>query len=166
MWKASFRFRVAVLLLVIPGVSFAQSTNMAQIMASCTASCHGPSLIAQQRLDRDGWNREIDKMMRWGAVVPAAEKNAFINYLASSFNPSRPRPDSGKTIPDGKGSDVFKVTCLSCHDDKPVAALKGDRAAWTREIEKMMNWGAYVPAQRKDELIEYLTTVFSGKSKD
>jgi hypothetical protein len=49
---------------------------------------------------------------------------------------------------------------MGCHDDKPVAALKRDRIAWSQEIEKMTNWGAYVPAERKGELIEYLMTAF------
>jgi hypothetical protein len=161
MWKVSFA--AAALSLLVPGFSSAQGANMAQRMESCTASCHGPSLIAQQRLDRDAWGREINKMMGWGAEVPAAEKDAFINYLAALFNPSRPRPDTGKLIPEGKGSDIFQMSCMSCHDDKPVAALKRDRTAWAREIEKMINWGAYVPDGRRDELIEYLTTAFSSK---
>ena len=158
MWMASF---AVVLLLLAPRFSSAQAANMAQIMQSCTASCHGSSLIAQQRLDREAWGREIEKMMRWGADVPAAEKDAFVNYLASLFNSSRPRPDTGKFIPEAKGSDVFQISCMGCHDEKPVAALKRDRTAWAREIDKMTNWGAYIPAGRKDELIEYLMTAFS-----
>ena len=153
MWKASF---ATLLLLMVTGFLSAQSANMAQRMEGCTASCHGPSLIAQQRLDREAWGREINKMMGWGAEVPAAEKDAFINYLASLFNPSRPRPDTGKFIPEAKGSDLFQLSCMGCHDDKPIAATKRDRTAWAREIEKMKTWGAYVPDERKDELIEYL----------
>jgi mono/diheme cytochrome c family protein len=161
MWKASFT--AAALLFLAPRFSSAQGTNIAQRMERCTASCHGLSLIAQQRLDRDAWSREIDKMMRWGAEVPAAEKDALVNYLTTLFNPSRPRPNTGKVISEGKGSDIFQVSCMSCHDDKPVAALKRDRAAWEREIEKMTNWGAYVPTGRRDELIDYLMKAFSSQ---
>src|SRR5215471_20440284 len=159
MWKVSLS--AAALLLFVPQFSSAQGANMAQRMASCTASCHGPSIIAQQRLERDGWRREVEKMIGWGAQVPDAEKDAFITYLAASFNSSRPRPDSGKVVPKGKGSDVFQISCLNCHDDKPIVAVKRDRAAWTREVEKMTNWGAYVPPARKDELIDYLTNAFN-----
>jgi len=160
MWKLSLA--AAVLLL---GAKFAsaQNGNMAQRMQTCTASCHGPSLIAQQRLGRAAWGREIDKMIGWGAEVPAAEKDAFINYLASTFNPSRPRPDSNKFIPEAKGAEVFQTSCMGCHDDSPIAASKRDRAGWASEIERMTNWGAYVPAERKDELIEYLLTAFSSQ---
>jgi mono/diheme cytochrome c family protein len=150
------------LLLLAPGFSSAQAPNMAQRMQTCTAACHGPSLIAQQRLDREAWSREINQMMGWGAEVPAGEKDAFINYLASLFNSSRPRPDTSKFIPEAKGSELFQLSCLGCHDDKPIAATKRDRTAWGLEIEKMRNWGAYVPDGRKDELIEYLMTAFSN----
>jgi hypothetical protein len=87
MWKPSFA--ATVIMLLVPGFSSAQSANMTQRMERCTASCHGPSLIAQQRLDRDAWGREIN-MIGWGAEVPDAEKDAFINYLTTLFNPSRP----------------------------------------------------------------------------
>jgi hypothetical protein len=135
---------------------------MAQKMeAACTGTCHGPSLIAQQRLDRGGWTREVEKMMRWGAQVEPADKDALINYLTSLFNSSRPRPNTSKTLPDGRGKDVFQVSCMSCHDESPVTALRRDRAAWNREVDKMIQWGAYVPASRKDELIDYIMSAFS-----
>src|SRR5438445_9480757 len=100
-------------------------------------------------------------MMRGEGEVSACQKDAISSYLATLFNVSAPRPNTGKVIPEGKGSDVFQTSCMSCHDDKPVGTLKRDRAAWAREIEKMTNWGAYVPAERKEELIEYLMMVFS-----
>jgi hypothetical protein len=137
--------------------------QMAQRMeATCTGYCHGPGLIAQQRLDRDGWTREVDKMIRWGAQVPAPEKDALINYLTSLFNSSRPRPNTSKVLPEGTGKNVFQISCMSCHDEKPITALKRDRSGWTREVEKMINWGAYVPTNRKEELIDYLVTAFSN----
>jgi hypothetical protein len=78
--------------------------------------------------------------------------------LSSLFTPSRPLPNSSKALPAGKGKDVFQVSCMGCHDDKPMRGLRRDRPAWTREVEKMINWGAHVPSNRKDDLIEYLIT--------
>src|SRR5262249_46701532 len=40
----------------------------AKFKASCNA-CHEEDIIAQQRLNRGQWGREIDKMVRWGAQV-------------------------------------------------------------------------------------------------
>jgi mono/diheme cytochrome c family protein len=47
--------------------------------------CHGVDLVEQQRLTRPGWVREVDKMMRWGAVVPDAEKDSLVTHLAARF---------------------------------------------------------------------------------
>lgn len=140
----------------------APQADMAKKMeATCTGYCHGPNLIAQQRLDRNGWTREVTKMINWGAQVPDADRDALIIYLTRMFNNNRPRPYTSKAVPPGKAADVFQISCLSCHDDKPIAAQKLDRAGWTRQVDRMINWGAYVPTTRKDDLIEYLLTNFS-----
>jgi hypothetical protein len=129
-----------------------------KIETTCTGYCHGPSLIAQQRLDRNGWTRELDKMIRWGANVPPADKDLFIAYLARTFSVNRPLPNSFKAVPAGKGSDVFQLACLACHDDRLVTSRRLDKAGWTRQVDEMIKLGAFVPTARKDDLIEYLTT--------
>lgn len=48
-------------------------------------ACHDATLVRQQRLDRPKWNREVEKMIRWGAPVPAAEKDALVDYLAEKY---------------------------------------------------------------------------------
>ena len=59
--------------------------------------CHDMNLIQQQRLARPKWNREVEKMMRWGAPVPAADKEALVDYLFKQFPDSDCPPNkSGK----------------------------------------------------------------------
>jgi hypothetical protein len=40
-------------------------------------------MVDQQRLTRTGWQRELEKMMRWGARVPEADKESLVDYLLS-----------------------------------------------------------------------------------
>src|SRR5437016_5124816 len=47
--------------------------------------CHEADLIIQQRLNRAAWGREVDKMIRWGAKVSEAEKEALVDYLSKNF---------------------------------------------------------------------------------
>ena len=47
--------------------------------------CHDDDLSAQQRLTREGWGREVDKMIRWGARVPPDERGPLVEYLASRW---------------------------------------------------------------------------------
>jgi DMSO/TMAO reductase YedYZ molybdopterin-dependent catalytic subunit len=53
-------------------------------------TCHEVDVIAQQRLTRAQWDREITKMTNWGAPVKPENRDAILNYLAERFGP-RPR---------------------------------------------------------------------------
>ena len=73
------------LVLTVPVAAWTQAvapTAVAQRAEACAGACHGPGLIAQQRLDRAGWTREVDKMIGWGAAVGAQEKEPLVAYLA------------------------------------------------------------------------------------
>ena len=52
--------------------------------------CHGVEAIEQQRLNRTQWEREIEKMQRWGANVTPENKESLVDYLANRY-PYRPR---------------------------------------------------------------------------
>jgi DMSO/TMAO reductase YedYZ molybdopterin-dependent catalytic subunit len=56
---------------------------------SCLA-CHNEDLIQQQRLTRVQWEREVDKMVRWGAKINAPDREGIIDYLFHLYGP-RPR---------------------------------------------------------------------------
>ena len=47
--------------------------------------CHDDDLSAQQRLTREGWGREVDKMIRWGARVTPDERGPLVEFLASRW---------------------------------------------------------------------------------
>jgi hypothetical protein len=50
-------------------------------------SCHEIDVIEQQRLTREQWDREIDKMMRWGAPVRSQDREHFLEFLLRHFGP-------------------------------------------------------------------------------
>jgi hypothetical protein len=43
----------------------------------------------QQRLSNKAWSKEVDKMIKWGAVVDPNDRNAFIEYLSTNFPPEK-----------------------------------------------------------------------------
>ncbi|HZQ90944.1 MAG TPA: hypothetical protein VFA60_04050 [Terriglobales bacterium] len=49
--------------------------------------CHDAHIIVQQRLDKKTWTREVDKMVRWGALVESGDRDALIDYLSAHFGP-------------------------------------------------------------------------------
>jgi DMSO/TMAO reductase YedYZ molybdopterin-dependent catalytic subunit len=44
--------------------------------------CHDADVIRQQRLTRAQWNRELDKMMNWGARLQPQDRETFLDYLS------------------------------------------------------------------------------------
>ena len=52
--------------------------------------CHDDDVIGQQRLTRAQWDREINKMTRWGAEVKDVDRDGILDYLFSNYGP-RPR---------------------------------------------------------------------------
>jgi hypothetical protein len=57
-----------------------------QVRTACIG-CHGEDMIAGQRLTRAQWEREVDKMVRWGATVKPDGRSAIIEFLLSHFGP-------------------------------------------------------------------------------
>ena len=57
------------------------------VEGSCFA-CHSADLLVQQRLTEKQWTAEVDKMIRWGAVVKESDKPAVVAYLARNFGPA------------------------------------------------------------------------------
>jgi hypothetical protein len=66
-----------------PGAMQAKATT------ACT-ECHEARIIVQQRLSKAAWGKEVDKMMKWGAVVDPGDRDALIDYLSTNFNPDLP----------------------------------------------------------------------------
>ena len=57
-----------------------------KVKASCVG-CHGQDMIAGQHLTRAQWERELDKMTRWGAEVRPEDRPEVIDFLTHAFGP-------------------------------------------------------------------------------
>lgn len=85
---------LAVLLLYLTPLLHAQSPQLPpgavqkKIITACT-ECHDSSIIVQQRLTKAAWGKEVDKMIKWGALVDAQDREAFIEYLSANFPPDK-----------------------------------------------------------------------------
>jgi mono/diheme cytochrome c family protein len=64
--------------------------------------CHSASMAAQQRLTDKQWAKEIDKMIGWGAAVPADQKDSLLAYLVANFGPDNDRFEPTVTRPVGR----------------------------------------------------------------
>src|SRR5262247_4555083 len=94
-------------------------------------NCHEADLIVSQRLSRQGWTREVEKMIRWGAVVSDAEKEVLIDYFAANFKP--PSAASAPASGADPGKQIFEEKCLICHEADLTRQQSLSRPGWTRE---------------------------------
>jgi len=74
----------------------------AKATTACS-ECHEARIILQQRLTKAAWTKEVDKMIKWGAVVDAADRDALIDYLSTNFSPDQPPYDPPKTAAEKTG---------------------------------------------------------------
>jgi cytochrome c5 len=72
------------------------------IAEQACAQCHSSSMLLQQRLTEKQWSASVEKMMRWGAPLPADRKDALIAYLAAHFGPDNDRFAPTVTRPVGR----------------------------------------------------------------
>ena len=125
-----------------------------EIVTARCLGCHEADLITQQRLSRAGWGRELDKMIRWGAVVETAEREPMLDYLSAHFTP---KPVPSHIVATAGTEAIYKRACYTCHEDDLIQSQRLTRSGWTREVDKMIRWGAVVTDAERDALIEYLT---------
>ena len=70
-----------------PAASHATTDAGAASYQRACLTCHEADIIEQQKLSRVGWQRSVEKMMRWGATIGDTEKEPLIDYLAARFGP-------------------------------------------------------------------------------
>ena len=68
----------------------------AKATTSCL-ECHEARIILQQRLSKAAWTKEVDKMIKWGAVVDTNDRDALIDYLSTNFSPDQPAYEAPRT---------------------------------------------------------------------
>ena len=74
----------------------------------------------------------------------------------SAFAAAAP-PAAPRTMP---APAVYKDRCIGCHEEDVITQQRLTRAQWDREVTKMTNWGAEVPAGDRNDLLDYLAARF------
>ena len=68
-----------------PSASASKSGEAPAIYKTNCIGCHEDDVITQQRLTRGQWEKEVEKMGRWGSKFKPADKDAIVDYLAKEF---------------------------------------------------------------------------------
>lgn len=73
--------------------------SMQQKATTACTECHEGRIILQQRLSKAAWTKEVDKMIKWGAVVDASDHDALVDYLSTNFGVDQPAYQPPRTAP-------------------------------------------------------------------
>jgi len=65
-------------------------------------------------------------------------------------------------LPAGAMRQKATAACLECHEARIILQQRLGKAAWTKEVDKMVSWGAVVDGKDRDALIDYLSTNFGA----
>jgi mono/diheme cytochrome c family protein len=108
--------------------------------------CHEENMISRQRLTPIQWKAEIDKMISWGAPLPAEAQQPLIDFLSRLYSDRQPLPEpqrmalgeidslepvtpgSSVTISRGdpvSGERLYATNCANCHGAKALGAELG-----------------------------------------
>jgi hypothetical protein len=61
-------------------------------------------------------------------------------------------------LPAGSAQVKAAAACLSCHEARIIVQQRLSKTAWSKEMDKMIKWGAEVDLKDRDAMIDY----FSG----
>ena len=80
---------LAVLMLTVAAATRAQVAQLPQtpgweLVMRCVM-CHSVEIAVQQRLGPEGWSETLDRMIKYGAPIPAEDKQRLMAYLLRHF---------------------------------------------------------------------------------
>lgn len=99
------------------------------------------------------------KSNRLTRTLAAIALITLASMSVSAFSQQAAKP--AEDLPPGAMQAKATTACLECHEARIILQQRLSNAAWTKEVEKMVKWGAVVDGNDRDALIDYLSTNFS-----
>ena len=153
---------VLVLTIMVVGPLSAQQLPAgagADVIKARCVSCHEPDLIASSG-SRPWVGTASGQDGPLGRHSLPEQRDVLQAYLAANFGPRASASHASLATTAAAGEATFKRACLGCHGTDLVEQQRLSRTGWVREVEKMMRWGATVPADEKDPLVDHLAARF------
>jgi len=87
---------------------------------------------------------------------------AVLTATAALAGESSPNSNSNSNDQSSAGpaKEKAEAACLTCHEARIIVQQRLSKPAWTKEVDKMMKWGAEVDPKDRDALIDYFSANF------
>jgi len=101
------------------------------------------------------------KTPKANSKAKSSKKKTKTKPAAPDFDPHLPILGTRLAeFPAGAGKASADRGCVFCHSVDMVAQQRLTEKQWAAEVVKMTNWGADVPADKREELVAYLVKNF------
>jgi hypothetical protein len=72
-----------------PSIASLPAGDMQKKAHTACTTCHDSNIIVQQRLSKAAWTKEVDKMVKWGAILNPSDRDPLIEYFSTNFPPEK-----------------------------------------------------------------------------
>jgi hypothetical protein len=104
-------------------------------------------------------------MSKHSKCKPSASKLRTIILTLALFSAAlalagESSPNPSEQLPAGPTKEKTEAACLTCHEARIIMQQRLSKPAWTKEVDKMIKWGAEVDPKDRDALIDYFSATF------
>jgi hypothetical protein len=84
----------------------------------------------------------------------------LIVFAAAAALAGESSSNSNNQLPAGPMQEKAVAACSTCHEARIIVQQRLTKPAWTKEVDKMIKWGAEVDPKDRDALIDYFSANF------
>jgi competence protein ComEA len=95
-----------------------------EVVVRQCGTCHDLVMATRKRLDKAGWDTEVDKMVLLGAKIPDDEVPIIIEYMAKHFNPSVPAARERVNINTASATEIERGLALPAKEATAIVAYR------------------------------------------
>jgi cytochrome c5 len=116
-------------------------------------SCHDAELTASSRFEsREEYASLVERMVGRGASVSEPQMPVLLDYLFKTYGE--------------RGKATVNAACTGCHAMDVFGVFKGaDRSAYRLMVDRMISYGASVPADQVVPLVDYLFRTYGNRGR-
>jgi cytochrome c oxidase cbb3-type subunit 3 len=82
----------------------------------------------------------------------------FLQQMNSAYSYAGEQNDQASL--EQQGLAFINARCTICHSSDLITQQQLDRSMWTKEVDKMIKWGAPVRPEERIFLLDYLSTYY------
>lgn len=148
--------------LLLAAQQLPEGPGKAIVVSKCDG-CHGLDTTVTQKLDREGWESVITRMIERGTDLSDTEQKTVVDYLAIHFGPEK-KPQSDPAA-DQTARRYVEGICASCHNSDLIVSHRAAKTEWLDIVKEMNDRGAGLSEADVELLADYLARNYPAEPR-